>query len=490
VDDRSNAREPLGPTWRTAGIAALLTCVVAIYNRFPLTYPDTGNYLDNAIDLLHLTRPWIFFRPLTYGILLVPFANRLTIWFLPLVQGLLVATSVALALSTAEVRLSSRAFLVTFAALSLLTSLSWFSGQIMPDVLTPLVILFSFVIVWTPESAGSLRLGLVIGLLSVAVAGHLSHFPLYATLLLGNIITRMVSETATCDWRSGAMLAARGAAPLLLAGLIVMVPNYVLDGKAVLSRSSQLFALGRLVGDGAVQRYLEHACSTRNYSLCAERATLRADMDWFFWDPRGPRARSAEAMAHGDSTLLREAPLIVAGTLRQEWRAVLRRCLGDAAVQLVTFEVHPGEQAYSPSVDASVRRLGWGVEAAYAESRQVRRVMPATLISRVHYVVVCASLLLILLNLSALRDPLKRPLLGLAVAIGMGLVANAAILASFSAIHPRYQSRVVWLVPLLGVVTAMQSFGALRRAGRPPGQHQQAPGPWPRPVRCGRAPRP
>jgi hypothetical protein len=260
------------------------------------------------------------------------------------------------------------------------------------------------------------------------------------------------------------MLAARGAAPLLLAGLIVIVPNYVLGGKAVLSRSAQLYALGRLVGNGAVQRYLEQACSTLKYSLCAERAGLRPDMDWFFWDPAGPVARSLHAMARGDSTLLREAPLIVAGTLRQEWRAVLRRCFRDAAVQLVTFEIHPGEQAYSSAVDASIRRLGGGADAAYTESRQARGTIPAIPVSRLHYIVVCAGLLALFL-LPALREPLKRPLLGLAATVGVGLVANAAIVASLSAVHPRYQSRVIWLVPLLGLVTAI---GASRsHAGRP-----------------------
>jgi hypothetical protein len=120
----------------------------------------------------------------------------------------------------------------------------------------------------------------------------------------------------------------------------------------------------------------------------------------------------------------------------------------------VTFEVHPGEQAYSSAVDASIRRLGGGAEAAYAGSRQARGTIPAIPVSRLHYAVACAGLLALLMA-PALREPLKRPLLGLAATVGVGLVANAAIVASLSAVHPRYQSRVIWLVPLLGLVTAI-----------------------------------
>ena len=59
---RSDARpERLFGGWRPLLLAALLTCVLALYNHFPLTYSDTGNYLDNARDLLRGHRPWFFY---------------------------------------------------------------------------------------------------------------------------------------------------------------------------------------------------------------------------------------------------------------------------------------------------------------------------------------------------------------------------------------------------------------------------------------------
>jgi hypothetical protein len=87
---QTNAGRLLGG-WRPLLGAAVVSCVLALYNGFPLAYSDSGNYLDNAIALLHGRRPWFFFRPATYGAFLAPFASAGTLWLLPVAQGLLVA---------------------------------------------------------------------------------------------------------------------------------------------------------------------------------------------------------------------------------------------------------------------------------------------------------------------------------------------------------------------------------------------------------------
>src|SRR4029450_4075871 len=71
--------------------AALLTCVVALYNHFPLTYPDTGGYLENAFALAQGRAPWFFYRPLTYGAFLIPFATPVPMWLGPVAPGFLIA---------------------------------------------------------------------------------------------------------------------------------------------------------------------------------------------------------------------------------------------------------------------------------------------------------------------------------------------------------------------------------------------------------------
>jgi len=139
--------------------AGLLTCVVAAYNHFPLMFSDSGNYLGNAVSIAHGREPWFFLRPVTHGLFLVPFSRAQTLWLAPLAQGTLAAWAVDLALRSAGLTLSTGWFLVLFAALSALTSLPWFSGQIMPDIFTGIVILLSFVIVIARFRRGRNRQG-------------------------------------------------------------------------------------------------------------------------------------------------------------------------------------------------------------------------------------------------------------------------------------------------------------------------------------------
>jgi hypothetical protein len=446
--------------------AALLTCAVALYNHFPLTYPDSGNYLGNAYSMAHGQEPSFFFRPLAYGLYLVPFATRYTIWLLPLAQGILVAVVVDLTLRGAAVSLSNAGFFALFAALSAFTSLPWFSGQLMPDIFTSLVILLAFVIVWGTErqSRGEQwRVGI---LLTLAIASHLSHFPLYGMLLIGGLVGRALVDRESRCWGRFGPLALRAITPLVVAVGLVMGPNLYFYREPVLSRSSSLFALGHLVGDSIAQRYLERACPTRHYRLCSDQPFLRANVDWFLWSPAGTWKQHAAEMQRGDSTILREAPAIVWGALRQEWPAVISVTLRNTLAQLTTFEFQRGEHRFSNSVQETMKRLGPRILRAYGASGQVRNSLPVEAASRVLYAAVGIGLLGLLGSLPALTKRASSPVQALIATVCLGVVLNALVVVSLASVQARYQSRVIWLVPLVGAVAAGHLVGERARRGR------------------------
>ena len=444
--------------------AALLTCVAALYNRFPLTYPDSGNYLENAWAIVHWRAPWFFYRPLAYGAFLTPFGTHQTIWLIPVAQGLIIAFVVDLTLRTAAVPLSTRGFLALFAGLSVFTSLSWFSGQIMPDVFTGVVILLCFVSVWGRALQTPAERWAVGALLTLAIACHLSHFPLYGMLVAATLIGRLLVDRASLDWRGHLPVVFAAVAPLVAAAGLVIGSNYYFHRTPVLSRSSSLFALAHLTGDGLAQRYLARVCPIRRYLLCSEPSSLRPDLDWFLWDSDGPWKRHEPEVQRGDSTFLREAPAIVAGTLRQEWPAAVRASLEDMIVQLGTFGIHPGELAFSGSVADAMGRLGPGTLRAYQASRQVQGSLPIEAVSQVQYAAVGLGVVVLLGCWRGLRGRRLAPLRALIIVACLGLVLNALVVASLAMVHPRYQSRVVWLVPLSAVVVALHAARARRSA--------------------------
>jgi hypothetical protein len=449
---------------RRALPAALLTCVVALYNGFPLAYPDTANYLGNAYSIAHGQQPDFFHRPLTYGLFLIPFATPLTVWLIPLAQGLLVALVVELALRGAAVSLSTRGFLALFAGLSIFTSLPWTSGQIMPDVFTGLLILLSFVTLWGHERLSQRRRLMVAGLLTVAIATHLTHLPLYGLLLVVGLAGRWVALGKSRSWRDLSAVALRGSVPLVLAAGLLMLPNYWLHREPVLSRSSSLFALAHLMGNGTAQRYLARACPTRRYLLCSELAALRTDLDWFLWAPDGPGMRYRAEPEPAGSMFLREARAIVSGTVRQEWPTIARKALRAAVVQLGTFRIHHGsaDHTFSAAVAEATKRIGRAPLEAYRASEEAHDALPVTAASRAHYLAVGLSLLVILGCLPALRGPAHSPLRALIATVFAGVLLNALVTASLAAVRPRYQSRVVWLLPLTAAVAAQVAIEGRR----------------------------
>jgi hypothetical protein len=443
--------------------AGALTCAVALFNRFPLTYFDSGRYLTNAYAFAHGVQPPpnrgafpnpFFYRPISYSLLLTSFATPITLWALPLVQGILVAFTVDLALRCAGVALSTRAFLLMFAGLVAGTSLPWFTGQVMPDLFTSLVILLVFTALWGGDRLERWERLAAAAILALGLASHLSHLPLYVALVAVGLLLRRLSRREPLSLGSL-------AAPLAAAVAVLVTSNWVVARKPVLSESADLFYLARLVGDGTAQRYLERACPAREYLLCADRKQLHQDSDWFLWDPAGPWRKYQE-----NSAFLDEARPIVRGTLRQEWRRQAVASLRSALRQAGKFGTEPGWQRSEAEVAPALTVFGPSIVSAYWASRQGQRALPLEEAGELQKACVWLALVVLLACLPALWAGKNRPLLALVGVVFAGLALNALVLGSLSSVNARYQSRVIWLVPLLAWA-AVAAILEARRGGEP-----------------------
>ena len=110
-----------------------------------------------------------------------------------------------------------------------------------------------------------------------------------------------------------------------------------------------------------------------------------------------------------------------------------------------------------------MRRLGPATLRRYLTSREVSGSLPVEAASRVQYVVAAVGVMALVLSLGVLRGrraSLLRALLGTIV---LGIVINAFLTASLSSVQARYQSRVMWLVPLAGAAGALRAFEERRR---------------------------
>src|SRR5689334_14140707 len=148
-------------TYLLALVALLLP---AIWNGFPLVYPDTGGYLARP-----LTGTLELGRSAFYGAFLIA-GSPLSFWPNIIAQAALVLWLIALTLRVNGLGRRPWLLLGIVLVLTVATSLPWFASQMMPDVLFPAGVLAVYLLVF-----GNLRLGEQIALCAVIACSIVSH---------------------------------------------------------------------------------------------------------------------------------------------------------------------------------------------------------------------------------------------------------------------------------------------------------------------------
>ncbi|AWK90101.1 hypothetical protein [Azospirillum thermophilum] len=392
-----------------------------------------------------------FLRPFPYTLFLLPFTTDWTVWLVPVAQGLVAAYAVRRALSAAGLALRPAPFLAVILALALLTSLPVQAGMIMPDLFTGPLILMAYAVYtgWAERS----RTGRLfdVAVLAGMTMVHLSHLAILGALAALMLLWSLVR-------RRGLRAVLLGlCAPLLLAAGTLMAANAVLMKHPVLSPSSPLFLLARLIGDGPARDYLAEACPERGYLLCGKLDTLDRSApgfitsDYFLWHPDGARH------AFGDTPrFLAEASEINRATIASRPLDVARHMAINAATLLVSPQIDIIlTNPVKPWTRQFFSRFGQPVYTAFMTSLQMAQAFPRAALNAVQLTVLVLSLLALGWVLATRAGRLGGRQGGLLAVLALGLMLNAAVAGGLSAVHPRYQNRVAWLLPLAAIAALL-----------------------------------
>jgi hypothetical protein len=493
---RSERHQQHPVVWRgLAAMAALflagaMLSLPAIWNRSPLLFYDTGGYLLRASGatsvLLHehspalpragqaagsedakgvpseseykkISRNPFFLRPIAYSIFLIPFSGALSFFLLPLAQGILSAYVIRRLLTTLDVY-SWKTFFFCIGTLGVLSSLPLYVSQMMPDLFTSLMIVMSFVAVysWPTRSVRGRVFDTCLVALTVAV--HLSHVPIMLALV---VIYGLAAVLFRKDVKPAAV-ATGAVAPLLLAITLAVSSNAIVARHPVMSESSPLFMLARLLGDGPARAYLNESCPAAGYQLCNEldhlgdHTATASVSDYFLWDPNGIVKRTA------NPGLLREAAEIDRATIKRYPLWVAGNAIRNGLTQLITFQVDPKINLSPRFLIADLHKIDARLATAFVQSRQAKRQFPVAEASRLLVFGLVVSLAAGgYLALRARRSISSRAFQFVAV-VFVSLGANALATGALSQIHERYQNRVIWLLVLCALVLASSALQARR----------------------------
>lgn len=371
-------------------------------------------------------------------------------WLLAAANALMAAATIEIVL-TRLFDVPPRLRLLVFGGLALLSSLPWFASYMMPDLYAGLLILAAAALAFGWASLRPVeRCGLV-GLYVAAITFHPSHL-LLALGLSGVALFLSGSRPE----RVGRLM--RLGLPALAAAGVLLAIGWSGFGEASLTPRGPPFLLARSWEDGPVRDYLAAACPEAGWAICAEFDRLAPSAQEFLWRPADSYWNMSEE---------------VRAAVRAEERAILLRAvLADPVGQLQATLANAARQLGRFGLEDFV--LGRGAEVT-AEDYEFLYLpsAPAAVwglsgFTAMLYVTTIAAMLA--LAIAWWRSVLSAAQGRLALFVVLGLLLNAAICGGLSGPHPRYQSRVVWLLPLLA---AGQLLGARPTVSR----FRDAPGP-------------
>jgi hypothetical protein len=417
-------------TFVAIALAATLLLWPALWNGYPLVFSDTGTYLAQAIE--HYVG-WD--RPVFYSLFLLPLHMTLTTWPAIAVQALLIAHVLHLVRRTLLPGTPVWWLVPLTGAMSVASSLPWIASQLEPDVFTGVLVLVLALLTFVPDRLSARERIWLVAFATFMIAAHLSHVLLALFLLV-----------VLLPFRFGGPTVMRSMAPLALAIIALISVNLLAFGRASLAPFGNMFLLTRVIYDGPGMNVLRRDCPASGWRLCAFIDRMPAIEDDFLWRQDGPVVQ-----AGGAKLVSSEANAIISAALHAEPSSELLAFAHNTMRQLGDFATGDGLQPWPITVTPVIRRDFPLFETSmYAASRQSagELTVPGWM-QKLHIVTALAGVAGCCAMLMASRH---HPSSGFAAAALLALLANAAITGGLSGPHDRYQSRLMWLPPLVAVV--------------------------------------
>jgi len=434
-----------------AGAAMMLW--PALCNGYPLLFPDSISYLGDGrwlarILLLRGAKGYSAMRSEIYSLGIFPFHWNVTAWPIAAMQAMLASYVLWLVVRSLGGRRVELKFLTLVGMLSVTTSVGWYACFVMPDMLGPVLYLTIYLLVFARETLSVREQCAVCAIAGWAMGSHCTHLALACGLcvLLGLLL-----------WMGWPAMRARGrgvawvaAIALLMAGMQMALHGY-LYGEPSLNGKRMPYLTARLVADGPEGRYLQQHCGERRWAMCAWVGNLPATDDEFLWADGGVWQN---ASSDQQERILREEIPLALATVRAYPRAQMRVSLDNFGEELVNF----GLWDFDPNawIASHIDTVMPGAGAHYLRTRQAQSRLPNEFFSKVQQWVVMASALAIVAGVPLLWIRRRWRVLGLAAIVVPAVIANALVTAVLSEVESRYQSRVIWLVPLTAGLMALE----------------------------------
>lgn len=441
-------------------LGGLAFCWLAFKNRYPIMYPDSGTYLYSGWEK-YVPQD----RPVGYGLFVKLTSLRESLWFTILMQGIMTSYAIWLFIRSFVSRISLRrpVFVIAVALLSIATALPIKTGIIVPDIFTPVSLLFSAVLLLRTQEISRVHIAIASVLIVLGCCFHHSNAYILLLLLVFAVLLKWRKRAGfqLVEWRRILFYIALFPVWWISAGLI----NYSFEKRFFVSRNGDIFLAGHFVHDGTMRKHLCIVCKEDPYyPMCQYKDSL-AYLD-FLWDyNKSPLYRYGGWDDTKNGTFSKVCNDII--TSPKMWPWLAHRALGQSAEQFCTFYINawfesPHCNEWSPAT-RGVKQFYANEYNMYCYTEQFQQsLLYEDQNARQNWLLFFSAAGMILCFFGFRKEYPR--LIGLLTFCLLALYSNAFVCGAISIINPRYQSRVVWLLPLFVLVVLAES-GVLSNIG-------------------------
>lgn len=433
-------------------ITILLLLTHALNNGFPLIYSDTGGYI-----LSGMKHNVPLDRPLMYGLLIWASGMGISLWQVAVLQALMVVYLLWLLLKcvTGSNRMSF--FILPVLALILIgtTGVSFYISFLIPDIMAAITIAGVLLLIAYPEIKKSHRITLII-IIVISTLTHYSNFVniLSVALVFFFIFLFFRKKTFVVQRKKSFYLVIITVILSLL--LNSLLPKFfTVEDNAAKSNYGHPFAT--LLESGLVHEYLSENCEDTSYYFCKHINELPRNHGYFLWDLNSLLYRDCGSVNNCRGVRDEEMKAIIFGMLSDPCylQGISAFAIQRTWNQLFHFDVITlSSYREEYPIRIAIRKNFPADLNAFLSSCQNNNGYGLSCYNDFYRLIIYTSFLFVLVIL-ILPSTRKRIHTGIKVFFWLFLVtllSNAFVCSVLSSGNSRYQGRIIWIIPLIGIL--------------------------------------
>ena len=425
-------------------IGAVIFMLFALYNGFPIVmHGDTSVYLTSGFEFRVPHE-----RPIFYGLFIWLFSFGFTIWPAIFFQCLLLSYLCVRFIRSIVPTINNQHLVALIILVALATISSWYAGQIMPDIFTPILFLSTYIYL-TQDNTRSEKI-ILVAIILLATLVHNSHYVIstaFILLIIGLSLTKQYRLTSI----------KQKCFTLILANLIawscLLSSNYFAGNGFVSARASHVFLMGKLAESGVLKTYLEKACPTRQYKICQYKDNIPPVAWEFVWDTE----KSPVFKVGGWDSTKSEYNTIINDILSRPkyWPFLVYKSVEATMRQVILLNIDEAEELPWRKFD---RESDMYVTIAkyypheineFEVSRQNYKTFNLPFYDHVYVIVILLSSIVCLLITKGEERKKVWAVYWLVLAY---IFINAFVTATFGNVLSRLNSRTIWLLPMTNII--------------------------------------